>query len=111
MRVRMRPLPIGSRKVAALHRSREVRSYRRFYEMPLPKPRGKQREVLALKPEGHVVVLGTAGSGKTVLALLRAAYLSQPVTPHFGKTLLLCFNKALAVYLNAQRDSSLNGVT
>jgi superfamily I DNA/RNA helicase len=79
--------------------------------MPLPKPRGKQVEVLALRPDGHVVVLGTAGSGKTVLALLRAAYLSHPSAPHGGKTLLLCFNKALANYLRTQRDPTLSRVT
>ena len=32
--------------------------------MALPQPKGKQLEVLDLKPEGHNVVLGTAGSGK-----------------------------------------------
>lgn len=36
--------------------------------MALPQPKGKQLEVLDLKPEGHNVVLGTAGSGKTTLA-------------------------------------------
>jgi len=30
------------------------------------KPEGKQKEVLALPATGHTVVLGTAGSGKTV---------------------------------------------
>lgn len=39
--------------------------------MALSQPRGKQLEVLDLKPEGHNVVLGTAGSGKTTLAIYR----------------------------------------
>lgn len=43
--------------------------------MALPQPKGKQLEVLDLKPEGHNVVLGTAGSGKTTLAIYRAIYL------------------------------------
>lgn len=30
--------------------------------------KGKQREVLALPASGHIVVLGTAGSGKTILS-------------------------------------------
>ena len=33
---------------------------------------GKQQEVLALPAKGHIVVLGTAGSGKTTIALYRA---------------------------------------
>jgi len=44
--------------------------------MALSQPRGKQLEVLDLKPEGHNVVLGTAGSGKTTLAIYRAIYLA-----------------------------------
>lgn len=44
--------------------------------MALPQPKGKQLEVLDLKPEGHNVVLGTAGSGKTTLAIYRAIYLA-----------------------------------
>jgi ABC-type taurine transport system ATPase subunit len=35
--------------------------------MPLPQPVGRQKEVLYLPANGHVVVLGTAGSGKTML--------------------------------------------
>ena len=38
---------------------------------------GKQEEVLALQAKGHVVVLGTAGSGKTTIALYRAIHLSK----------------------------------
>jgi len=40
----------------------------------LPKPIKKQREVLYLPVTGYSAVLGTAGSGKTTLAL----YLSEP---------------------------------
>lgn len=66
----------------------------------LPKPRRRQREVLYLPVTGHSTVLGTAGSGKTTLALYRAAYLSAPGMPHSGRTLLLTFNRALVTYLN-----------
>jgi signal recognition particle GTPase len=58
----------------------------------LPEPRGKQREVVALKTTGHAVVLGTAGSGKTTMAIHRAAYLGDVRTSHAGKVLLCTFN-------------------
>ena len=54
--------------------------------MALPIPIGRQREVLCLPAKGHFVILGTAGSGKTTLAILRSAYLSDPSTDHHGKT-------------------------
>lgn len=66
----------------------------------LPKPIGRQREVLYLPPQGHVVVLGTAGSGKTTLAILRSLYLSDPATDHGGRTLLVTFNRCLVTYMN-----------
>ena len=52
-----------------------------------------------LNPQGHQAVLGTAGSGKTVMAIHRAAYLSDPQQPHAGRTLLVTYNKALTRYL------------
>lgn len=77
----------------------------------LPRPVGRQREVLYLPPSGHTVVLGTAGSGKTTLATLRSLYLSDPSTDHAGKTLLVTFNRCLVTYMkhlagSLQRDIS-----
>ena len=60
---------------------------------------GRQREVLYLPPSGHTVVLGTAGSGKTTLAILRSLHLSDPNTDHGGKTLLVTFNRCLVTYM------------
>jgi superfamily I DNA/RNA helicase len=68
--------------------------------MPLPDPIGAQREVVCLDHQGHTVVLGTAGSGKTTMAVHRAAYLSNPSTAHSGRTLLLSFNNSLLAYLD-----------
>ena len=65
----------------------------------LPPPIGKQREVLYLPAKGHTVVLGTAGSGKTTLAILRALHLADPTTDHGGSTLLLTFNRCLVTYM------------
>ncbi|MBB6036179.1 UvrD-helicase domain-containing protein [Phytomonospora endophytica] len=64
----------------------------------LPEPKGHQRDVVSLKAEGHCVVLGTAGSGKTTMAVHRAHYLAK--APEIGgQTLLVTFNKALITYL------------
>ena len=79
--------------------------------MPLPIPIGRQKEVLYLPAKGHYVVLGTAGSGKTTLAILRAAYLSDPTTEHHGRTLLVTFTKSLVAYLRFLQDGRLGAVT
>ena len=65
----------------------------------LPQPVGRQREVLYLASEGHAVVLGTAGSGKTTLAILRSVHLANPSTDHSGRTLLVTFNRCLVTYM------------
>jgi superfamily I DNA/RNA helicase len=65
----------------------------------LPTPVGEQKDVLALTPRGHAVVLGTAGSGKTTMAVLRALHLSDRTCDHAGKTLLVTYNKSLLAYL------------
>ena len=65
----------------------------------LPRPVGRQREVLYLPASGHTVVLGTAGSGKTTLAILRSLYLADPATEHGGRTLLVTFNRCLVTYM------------
>ena len=59
---------------------------------------------------GHSAVLGTAGSGKTTLALYRAAYLSAPGMSHSGRALLLTFNRALVTYLNYLKPPELRNV-
>ncbi len=78
--------------------------------MALPKPIGRQKEVLCLPARGHFAVLGTAGSGKTTLAILRAVYLADPETGHHGKTLLVTFNRALVTYLRHLQDRTLRDV-
>jgi AAA domain/UvrD-like helicase C-terminal domain len=77
----------------------------------LPAPKGKQKEVLAVPGEGHTVVLGTAGSGKTTMAIHRAAILANPATSHAGKVLLVTFNRTLVAYLNYWRPPALGDVT
>ncbi|EGA0596979.1 hypothetical protein BJM58_12260 [Listeria monocytogenes] len=65
--------------------------------MVLPKPEGKQNEVLYLPDIGNIVVLGTAGSGKTTIALLRAVRLA--ITYPDEKILLLTYNRTLINYM------------
>ena len=45
------------------------------------------------------MVLGTAGSGKTTLAILRTLYLADPSTDHCGRTLLVTFSRCLVAYM------------
>lgn len=66
--------------------------------MSLPEAKGRQKEVLALPYQGTYVVLGTAGSGKTTMAIHRALLLADLCAPG-EKVLLTTFNKALAGYL------------
>ena len=73
--------------------------------MRLPKPKGIQIEVLDLPCEGHNVILGTAGSGKTTLAIYRAVGLSH--LNRKEKVLLITFNKTLVKYLNALTEDEL----
>ena len=70
------------------------------------KPKGKQEEVMALPAKGHIVVLGTAGSGKTTIAMLRAYHLAS--IPNSGKVLLITFNGALVKYMQGLIDFGTN---
>ncbi|WP_026115526.1 3'-5' exonuclease [Nocardiopsis kunsanensis] len=67
--------------------------------MNLPRPVGHQKKALYLPSSGHQVVLGSAGTGKTVMAALRAQYLSTPGIEGHGRTLLVTSTKALSGYL------------
>lgn len=72
-------------------------------------PNGKQVEVLALPATGHITVLGTAGSGKTTIALLRAIQLAN--FPGNQKVLLVTFNGALVQYIRSMSNYNSSGIT
>ena len=72
-------------------------------------PDGKQNEVLALPARGHIVVLGTAGSGKTTMALLRAVGLSN--LPSSPNVLVVTFNGALVQYMEKIINGRLTNIT
>ena len=79
--------------------------------MPLPTPVARQREVVCLPASGHQVILGTAGSGKTTMAIFRAAFLSDPGMPDHGRTLLLTYNKSLGAFIRSIAAPELVNVT
>ena len=72
-------------------------------------PSGKQKEVMALPADGHTIVLGTAGSGKTTIALLRALHLAN--MPGNARVLLVTFNGALVKYMRGIIMSSPSNLT
>ena len=55
-------------------------------------------------------MLGTAGSGKTTMAIHRAVYLANGLADHGGRTLLTTFNKTLVTYLEHLRPPELTNV-
>jgi len=59
-----------------------------------------QQEQLARSlGEGHRIIHGVAGSGKTMILGYRAEYLAQASTPSAKPILILCFNEPLGVKL------------
>jgi superfamily I DNA/RNA helicase len=79
--------------------------------MSLPTPKGRQSDVVYFPAVGHQVVLGTAGTGKTVMAMLRALHLASPSTSGSGPVLLVTYNNALVTYLKHLRGGAARGVT
>ncbi|MDE2417060.1 MAG: NERD domain-containing protein [Burkholderiales bacterium] len=69
-----------------------------------------QQEQLARSlGEGHRIVHGVAGSGKTMILGYRAEYLAQASTPGAKPILILCFNEPLGVKLaSVMRAKSLS---
>lgn len=78
--------------------------------MKLPAPKGRQHEVVYLPAKGHTVVLGTAGSGKTSMAMLRAIDLQKNHCNENEKTLLLTYGRMLVVYMSSFEEFKNNGL-
>ncbi|ABM39269.1 DEAD/DEAH box helicase [Polaromonas naphthalenivorans] len=65
-----------------------------------------QQEQLARSlGDGHRVIHGVAGSGKTMILGYRAEYLAQSHTADSKPILILCYNEALAVKLASVMDA------
>ena len=76
-----------------------------------PALRGRQSDVAFLTGSGHQVVLGTAGTGKTTMAMHRAAHLADPYTQNSGSVLLVTYNRTLVTYLEYLRGRSTFDIT
>ncbi|MGO4299386.1 3'-5' exonuclease [Leifsonia sp. RAF41] len=76
----------------------------------LPTPNDRQEDVIYLDADRDQVVLGTAGSGKTLMAVHRAVYLADQQYNHAGRTLLVTYNKALVSYLRHLAGGASAGV-
>lgn len=64
-----------------------------------------QQEQLARSlGDGHRVIHGVAGSGKTMILSYRAEYLAKAHTEASKPILILCFNEPLAVKLNSMME-------
>lgn len=79
--------------------------------MTLPQPKGRQSDVIYLPGVGHQVVLGTAGTGKTTMAMLRAEHLAAPETRNSGRVLLVTYNNTLVTYLRHLRPEAAANIT
>ena len=79
--------------------------------MGLPAPVGRQHDVVYMPASGHHVILGTAGTGKTVMAVHRSFYLANPKVANSGPTLLLTYNTSLATYLQHLASSQPGNVS
>lgn len=66
----------------------------------------KQEQVARSLGAGHRLLFGVAGSGKTVILIARAKYLSEAYPT--GRILVLCYNVTFKSYLAALLQSSSN---
>jgi hypothetical protein len=65
-----------------------------------------QQEQLARSlGDGHRVIHGVAGSGKTMILGYRAEYLARAQTPNSKPILILCYNEPLALKLESMMES------
>lgn len=74
-------------------------------------PKGRQSDAIYYAPDRDLVVLGTAGTGKTTMAVLRAKFLANPIGSNGGPVLLVTFNNALVRYLRHLVPCTLGRVT
>lgn len=65
----------------------------------------EQRKIIELEPNGHLLVKGVAGSGKTTVAVHRLSFLHEHYCPENNDHILLVtFNKTLLKYIQHQYE-------
>ena len=63
----------------------------------------EQRRIVELEPNGHMMVKGVAGSGKTTVAIRRISFLQNHYSHEEDDTILLVtYNKTLLQYIKYQ---------
>lgn len=63
----------------------------------------EQRRIIELEPNGHMLIKGVAGSGKTTVAVHRLSFLKEHYCPeNDDHMLLVTFNKTLLKYIQYQ---------
>src|SRR5690625_4191821 len=63
----------------------------------------EQRRIIELEPNGHMLIKGVAGSGKTTVAVHRLSFLKEHYCPEDDDHMLLVtFNKTLLKYIQFQ---------
>ncbi len=63
----------------------------------------EQRRIVELEPNGHMMVKGVAGSGKTTVAIRRISFLQHHYSPEDNDiVLLVTYNKTLLQYIKYQ---------
>ena len=78
---------------------------------PLPTPKGNQHKAIFLSADRHHVVLGTAGTGKSTMAMLRADHLARTSTLNHGPVLVVTYNNTLVKYLRYLSPASSHAIT
>lgn len=65
----------------------------------------EQRKIIEFEPNGHMLVKGVAGSGKTTVAVHQASFLREHYCPEKDDNLLIVtYNKTLLKYLKYQYE-------
>ena len=65
----------------------------------------EQRRIIELEPNGHVLIKGVAGSGKTTVSIHRISFLQKHYCPEKeDKVLLVTFNKTLLNFIKYQYE-------
>ena len=66
----------------------------------------EQRRIVELEPNGHMLIKGVAGSGKTTVTVLRAPFLlSRYCHEKDDGVLLVTYNKTLINYITKQKKT------